>query len=332
MAGYYLGVDIGHTKSHALITDAEGHVLGFGTGGNGTAEHSNYDRFGRVLHQIVSQAALSAGIREGQVDGAGFGIADYDWPSERAPHRDAIAKWLELQCPLGIANDAVPGLLAGSPRGWGVCVAAGTGVNCRGWDEQRREGRVTGFGLRFGEAAGASELVAEAIKAVALAWYRGGPPTALTSALVQYAGLSNVEELLEELSLSRRDIGAEAAPLVFEVAKQGDPVALDLVRWAGRELGKLALAVGRQLDFLDSTFDVVMAGSFFRGSPLVAETMQETVLARAPGARFYRLSAPPVIGSVLLGMEVAGLDSRAMAGAREALLSAEVSPKEMKTP
>jgi N-acetylglucosamine kinase-like BadF-type ATPase len=33
------------------------------------------------------------------------------------------------------------------------------------------------------------------------------------------------------------------APLVFQVAQQGDPVAAKLLAWAGNELGELAKAV-----------------------------------------------------------------------------------------
>lgn len=36
--------------------------------------------------------------------------------------------------------------------------------------------------------------------------------------------------------------------------------------------------------------------------------MRETIHAVAPGARLVRLTAPPVAGGVLLGMEQAGLN------------------------
>jgi hypothetical protein len=60
-----------------------------------------------------------------------------------------------------------------------------------------------------------------------------------------------------------------------------------------------------------------MAGRFFDGSPLLAEAMQETIHPVAPGARLVRLTAPPVVGGVLLGMEQAGEDPRPV---REALI------------
>jgi hypothetical protein len=40
--------------------------------------------------------------------------------------------------------------------------------------------------------------------------------------------------------------------------------------------------------------------------------MRQTVRAVAPGARFVRLTAPPVVGAVLLGMEQAHLNSASL--------------------
>jgi hypothetical protein len=78
------------------------------------------------------------------------------------------------------------------------------------------------------------------------------------------------------------------------------------VRWAGRELGKLANGVIRQLGFQELEFDVVLVGSMYDGNPLLIETMQDTIHAIAPGARLVRLTVPPVVGAVILGMEQAG--------------------------
>jgi N-acetylglucosamine kinase-like BadF-type ATPase len=123
--------------------------------------------------------------------------------------------------------------------------------------------------------------------------------------------------LLEGLSQGRYRLSAAAAPLVFQVAAAGDPVALSLVEWAGHELGSLAVGIIRQLGFEALTFDVVMAGRFYQGGVGLHKAMRETILAVAPGARLVRLTAPPVVGGVLLGMEQAGFNP---APAREALI------------
>jgi len=85
-------------------------------------------------------------------------------------------------------------------------------------------------------------------------------------------------------------------------------VAQGVVRWAGQELGSLAVGVIRQLDLAALPVEVVLAGSLFRaGRPLIAP-LEGAVRTEAPRARFTRLAVPPVAGGVLLGMERAGLD------------------------
>jgi N-acetylglucosamine kinase-like BadF-type ATPase len=102
------------------------------------------------------------------------------------------------------------------------------------------------------------------------------------------------------------EIGAEAARLIFRVAQAGDPVACDLIRWAGTELGGLVNAVIRQLEFEELAFDIVMTGSMFDGGAMLIDPMRSTVHTRAPQARLVRLNVPPVIGAAMLGMEAAG--------------------------
>jgi N-acetylglucosamine kinase-like BadF-type ATPase len=150
-------------------------------------------------------------------------------------------------------------------------------------------------------------LIAGAIRAVSYEWAKRGPATLLTPILIQRAGVQNTSDLLEGLIEGSLQIDAADAPLVFQAAARGDAVALDLICWAGHELGELANCVIRQLNFEDLEFDVVQVGSLYDGSPLLTEALRETVLTLAPRARFMRLKVPPVVGAVLLGMEQAGL-------------------------
>ncbi len=306
MSEFFLGVDVGSSKTHAVVADETGGITGFGEAGAGNHEAVGYDGLVRAMRKAVNEACSTARIRLEQVSGAGFGIAGYDWPSERQSTLNAIAQ-LGLSCPVEAFNDAVLGLLAGTSEGWGLTVVSGTGCNCWGWDKTRKKvGRVTGNGTGMGEAAGASELVAQAVRAVAHEFTRRGPATALSPAFIHMAGARSLEELLDGLNTDRYRIDATAAPLVFEKAREGDGVALDLVHWAGKELGELVVAVVHQLEFEETDFELVMVGSMFRGGPLLIDAMRERVLASAPGVRLVSLTKPPVIGAVILGMEQAG--------------------------
>jgi len=303
---YFLGVDVGATKTHALIAKENGQVCGFGEAGPGNHEGVGYDGLAFALQTATGQALVRAGLSITQISGAGFGIGGYDWPSERESTLRSI-KTLNLSAPFEAVNDAIIGLLAGARQGWGVAVVAGTGCNCWGWDRQRRIGRMTGMGWQMGEAAGAGELVEEGIRHVAREWSLRGPSTRLTQAFVELTGAKNVEDLLEGITQDRYSIGAEAAPLIFRIATEGDAIARELVEWAGRELGGLAIGVIHQIGLEGLEFDIVLVGSLYDGGPLLTNIMQQTVQAVAPGAHFVRLTVPPVVGGVLLGMEQAGL-------------------------
>ena len=304
---YFLGADLGATKTHTLIVDETGRALGFGESGPGNHESVGYEGMYQAMHQGLEQALHAAGLTRADIAGAGFGVAGYDWPSEYEPTASVIDR-LGVSSPYKFVNDTVPGLVAGAEEGWGVVVVSGTGSNCRGWDkEHKREGRVTGHGVLMGEGAGGSELLHRGMQLVGYAWTRRGPLTKMADALVEFVGAKDLEDLMRGYTTYEYQVGAEAAPVVFRVAEEGDPVARELIHWAGCELGEMANAVIRQLEFENLAFDVVMTGSMFEGGPRLIEPMRETIHRLAPGARLVRLQVPPVLGAAILGMEAANL-------------------------
>ena len=323
MPSYFLGVDIGGSKSHALIADELGRAVGFGQAGAGNYEVVGWDGLRETLNTIVAQACATARIDQDQIAGAGFGIAGYDWPGEERLTRKAIES-LELGAPYGLVNDAVIALLAGAGEGWGIAVVAGTSNNCRGRDQQGREGRVTGCGPSFGEFGGAGEMVARAVQTISLAWAQRGPSTELTRAFMELVGATDASDLLEGLALERYQLSPAAALAIFRSAANGDAVAQGIVHWAGRELGSLAVGVIRQLSLEELDFPVILAGSLYDGDPMLIRAMVEAIHSTAPHARLVRLTAPPVVGGVVLGMEQAGIVSPSLlaiiTGSTEALI------------
>ncbi len=304
---YYLGADLGATKTHTLIVDETGRALGFGESGPGNHESVGYEGMFNSMQLGLNMALHTAGLTKADITGAGFGVAGYDWLSEYAATASIIEK-LGLNAPYKFVNDAVLGLVAGAEHGWGVVVVSGTGSNCRGWDrEHQREGRVTGHGVLMGEGAGGSELLHRAMQMVGYAWTKRGPVTALADAFVRHVGATDLEDLLRGYTMYEYQVGAEAAPIVFRVAEEGDEVARNLIRWAGYELGEMANAVIRQLEFENLAFDVVMTGSMFEGGAILIEPMRNQIQSLAPRARMVRLTEPPVIGAAILGMESANI-------------------------
>jgi len=304
---YFLGVDVGGTKTHALVTDESGQALGFATGGSGNWEGVGYVGLTRVLLNVTAEALRAANISIEQIAGAAMGIGGFDWPSERQAHLAAIRP-VGLKCPLEIVNDAALGIRAGASEGWGVSLVAGTGCNARGLSkEHKREGRaVGGWGEWSGEYAGGHDIVARAMRAVTFEWLKRGPVTALTPVFLKATGARNLDNLVEGLYMRRYELDSSLVLKVFRTAHEGDEQALNVMRWAGYELAQIAIGVINQLDLQNEVFEVVLIGSLHGGHPLLDETLENTILAVAPRAKLFRLNAPPVVGAVLLAMEQAG--------------------------
>jgi N-acetylglucosamine kinase-like BadF-type ATPase len=302
---YFVGGDVGGTKTHVVIADEDGCIAGFGQSGGGNHESVGYDGLASVVGEAFIQAIASADISIDQISGAGFGIGGYDWESQRQDHLNTLSK-LGIKAPVEVVNDAILGLLAGSDAGWGIAVVSGTGCNCWGWDKERKRiGRMTGLGTLMGEGAGASELIHKAAQAVSHEWSKRGKATSLTQAFINFTGARDLNDFIEGYSLGRYQLGPAAAPLVFTAAEAGDDVARSLISWAGTELGEMVNAVARQLDFQNLEFDVIMIGGMFLNGLALTQPMLETIHSVAPGAHLKRLTGPPVAGGVILGMEVA---------------------------
>jgi N-acetylglucosamine kinase-like BadF-type ATPase len=320
---YFLGVDGGGTKTHALVADESGNALGFGQGGSANWESVGLDGMSKALISAVNRALVSGlslsheGLSEGvssvknisDIDYVGMGLAGFDWPSQKEMIRGAIAP-LGLTCPFEIVNDATLGILAGTSQGWGISIVSGTGNNCRGLSRNGREGRVVGgAGHWSGEFAGSWDILMRAMQAVTFEWNQRGPATALSQAFLKKTGAKNLDELVEGVYIGKFELEESFNPIVFQIAAQNDPVALDVIRWAGAELGDMVCGVIRQLSLENEPVEVVQIGSVWNGHPLMTETAQETIRAVAPHAQLVRLNVPPVVGGVILALHQLGLET-----------------------
>lgn len=303
---YFLGIDVGSSKTHALIADETGHCVGFGSAQAGNYQVVGYDGLAEALLQSFEQAVEMAKVTPEQIAGAGFGVSGYDFPSDRLSHLEAISR-LGLSCPIEVVNDGVNGLLAGTTQGIGVNVSAGSGVNCCGRGPNGEVGRIVGNGTDFGEFGGGSEIAWKGLHMVNYAWIRRNPPTALTAIYLEATGAADELDLMEGLSNGTYHLSPLIAVKIFEAAEAGDAAAREVVQWAGAELGWLAAAVTRQIGMEHHEVEIIQSGSIFAGGELLNQSMCSVIHQHVPKARIIRLEALPVIGPVILGMQIAGV-------------------------
>ena len=302
-----LGVDGGATKTHALVTDETGKILGSSILGPSNWEEIGVVATGETVRATVLEALGEAGARLGDVAAAVFGLAGLDWESDRL-RLMSIPESLRLGGPFDVVNDAFVALRAGSRNPWGVVVIAGSGSVAAGRNRAGEVFRTLGLGPVYGDFGSATDVSEEAVRAVAEAYTGKGPATELSEALREATGVATVVEFLEATSRGR--ISSERlAPVALEVAERGDAVARGIFEAAGASIGRSAAAVIRHLRMEDDEFDLVLAGGMFHGaSSILRSSLEPLVTDVAPRVTPVRLETAPVVGATLLAMELVGME------------------------
>jgi len=308
---YFLGIDVGSSKTHALIVDERGQCVGFGKAGGGNHQGVGYDGTQRVMQESFAGALEMSGVDKAHIAGAGFGVAGYDFPSDREGHLKATSA-LGLSCPMEVVNDGVNGLLAGATNGMGVNVTSGSSNNCRGRNRNGKEARIVGNGWAFGEFGGGIEIVQRGLQMVNYAWIKRIAPTTLTQIFMDAVGAKNEMDLMEGLSSERYHLFPYIAVEVIKAAQNGDTAAREVIHWTGEELGWLAVSAARQIEMENDEIEIIQSGSIFDAGEIITKPMREIVLKHCPKAKLIRLDGPPVVGAVILGMEQAGFDGYAV--------------------
>jgi N-acetylglucosamine kinase-like BadF-type ATPase len=88
----FLGVDAGGTKTHAMLADETGAVLGAGQSGPGNWEGVGLDGAYQALQQATGQALADAGAAPIDVTAAAYGLGGLDWPSDEERLRPVVGR------------------------------------------------------------------------------------------------------------------------------------------------------------------------------------------------------------------------------------------------
>jgi N-acetylglucosamine kinase-like BadF-type ATPase len=301
-----LGLDGGGTKTHVVVADAEGALLGAATGGAGNWEDVGMEAAAGAIRAVVLEAVQNAGVEPAAVDGGVFGLAGNDWPADHE-RLAAIPASLGLGGAQEVVNDAFVALRAGANHPWGIAIVAGSGSVVAGRNEAGDEFRTLGLGPLFGDFGGAAEITDEGVLAIASAFTGLGPSTALSERFVEATDRASVADLLEFVIRQTPSI-AHLASVVIDAADEGDAVARGIVEHAGTSLGANAGLVARKLQMQGQTFEVVLAGSVLRsGSRILEQALKKELRRSAPSAFPVRLEVPPVVGAALRALENLGL-------------------------
>ncbi|WP_210272789.1 BadF/BadG/BcrA/BcrD ATPase family protein [Chthonobacter rhizosphaerae] len=232
--GLFLGIDGGGTVCRARLADASGRVLGEGAGGPANITTA----FDLAIESILtaSRAALAAaGLGEEALarTSGGFGLAGGNAPV-------AARRFLAHPLPfahVAVASDADIACLGAHGGGDGGILILGTGSQgvVRVGD---RTATVGGWGFMVSDTGSGATLGRRALRRALLGFEDVESRSAFTDALMAVFDDDPAGLLAWSLTALPRD-WARHAPLVFEHARAGDPIALMLVRQSADDIGRL---------------------------------------------------------------------------------------------
>jgi N-acetylglucosamine kinase-like BadF-type ATPase len=322
-----LAIDGGNSKTDVALVAADGTLLASARGA-GVPGMLVPDETMRVLGSAAGEAAAAAGLTR---DGAGPRIAAHlsacvanaDLPEEERQLGEALRAqgWTDTT---QVANDTFAVLRAGlegpGPH-WGAAVTCGAGINCVAVAPDGRTTRYLALGQLTGDWGGGQGLGREAVWWAIRAEDGRGPQTALREAVAAHFGAATLWDVAVGFHTGKIG-GGELLSLVkvlFEVARGGDEVALDLVRRLAAEVCVMATAAIRRLGLDDQPVPVVLGGAVLTArDPLLTAEITRRFADEAPKAAVRIVDIPPVAGAALLGLDHIGAPPGAEARLRDA--------------
>ena len=306
MTARVLAVDAGNSKTDVAVVASDGTVLATARGGGFRPPAVGVEPAVDGLAETVKRAFAAAGVV--CVDHVSACLANADFPVEEeqlaaALHARAWGTTVEVR------NDTFAILRAGVPEPRGVAVVCGAGINCVGMRPDGRTARFPALGRISGDWGGGWGLAEEALWHAARAEDGRGVPTALARTLPGHFGLPTMYALIEALHLehlapTRRH---ELTPVLFATATSGDPVARGIVDRLADEVVTMATVALTRLDLLEEEAPVLLGGGVLAArQPQLIDGIRDLLAVRAPKAVPAVVTASPVLGAALLGLDAVG--------------------------
>ncbi|MGW5333553.1 N-acetylglucosamine kinase [Streptomyces bauhiniae] len=298
-----LAIDAGNSKTDVAVVDAAGEVLATARGGGFRPPVVGVERALEALAEPVERALAEAGVPYVSHVSACLANADLPVEEERLAAAVTARAW---GASVAVRNDTFAILRAGVAEPRGVAVVCGAGINCVGMRPDGRTARFPALGRLSGDWGGGWGLAEEALWHAARAEDGRGGPTELSRTLPAHFGLPTMAALIESLHLghlapARRH---ELTPVLFTTAADGDPVARALIDRLAEEVTLMATVALTRLDLLTEPTPLLLGGSVLAaGHPQLDERIRTHLTTRAPLAKPQLVTAPPVLGAALLGLD-----------------------------
>jgi N-acetylglucosamine kinase-like BadF-type ATPase len=307
---YFIGMDGGGTKTHAIIATTHGDIIAEHIGGPSNFQIIGVEKAAKTIFQLVQSCCESADCLIKEIETLSVGLAGAGRVGDQERMKAGIKKFaaskkLELKNIIveSDARIALEGAFKGDP---GIILIAGTGSIAFGKDAKGKIHRVGGWGRLLGDEGGGYFIGQKGLTAVGLAIDGRGVKTKLSGMIARQFGLKDQTAIINAVYKNNFDL-ASVAPLVLKAAERNDQVCRLIIDNVTIELAAHVKVMERKISSssharIKSKIHLSFIGGLIANETLLARNLTGYIVANFPTIEIIQPMATPAFGAVVLAM------------------------------
>jgi N-acetylglucosamine kinase-like BadF-type ATPase len=299
---YFLAVDGGGTKTQVICADEQGVVVGEGWSGSTNLTATTVGEASFNLQEAVRQAMQNL-PDDAEVAMLSMGAAGLDTAQEIQTAEDVFRQALGHKT-IGrilLVNDTLIALASGTDEADAVVLIAGTGSHCYGRLSNGQVAKTGGLDFLLTDDGSGYDIGRKILRAAVRSYDGRGPKTPLESSVCahfQVPSISELKNVIYHPLLSKTEV-AEVSRLMTPELMAHDPVTMEILDTACRDLSLMVTTVAKKLSLDQKRFPCVMVGGISRLLQIQAG-MVKYITPVCPQITFVTPDKPPAYGALKL--------------------------------
>ncbi|MDF2987091.1 MAG: ATPase [Eubacterium sp.] len=310
---YFAGIDGGGTKTHCMICDENGIIVGEGKAGASNYQIVGSESCGNEIGKAFSTALNGASLNSSKITYVFLGLSGADEPYD-IKELNYICSKIFNTIAFEVVNDVWICFRSALRQKWGAVSICGTGFNAAAKNIEGKEIILRAEGFELGNLGGGDHLSRIALHHAFRADEGTGSDTLLQTEIPKALDFSDMDSLFSAFRKSEELLERcldKIPPLVFKLAAQRDRVSQNILINFGNTMGQEICGVISRCGMEDRKFPVVLGGSIYNdhSCPLLIDSLITRIHQTAQNAYIIFPQRPPVAGALICALEAAGIAS-----------------------
>lgn len=302
-----LAIDGGGTCCRGAFCDDDGHLVAYLEKGPVNYQNIGIEQTRLTITQLFKELLAQIGESSLEIERAVIGMAGIDTVQDYQVVSYLLFDLFQQTSihvkQIFLENDANMTLLGIVDNQPGILVISGTGSIVYGKNEDGLTARVGGWGHLIGDEGSGYRIGQAALQHIFRAEDRRERTSGITEAVLTHLKLASINDLMNWIYLADFSINqvASLAPVIFQLAEEGDRQAMEILSDASAELALACRTAIEKLNLSKQTFSLILGGGILQKQRYVAEQLIEK-LAATYSFESHILDKEPIFCALLYGL------------------------------